>query len=79
MNRKDKYRETIIKRYGSWANYLKERRKRMVEKHGSEEAVVEMQKAIASRGGKMTTSRPFRDIEGLASKAAKSKTGKDKN
>jgi len=79
MDRKTKYKETIIKRYGSWPNYLKERRKRMIERHGSEEAVIELQRSISSRGGKMTTSRPFRDIEGLASKAAKSKTGKDKN
>jgi len=80
MTNFDKYRSTIIKKYGSWDNYQKERKRRMVERHGSEEAVIELQKSISSRGGKMSTSRPFRDIEGLAERAEKlSKTGKDKN
>lgn len=76
MNRFDKYRETIIMKYGSWENYQKERKYRQIEKHGSEKAVEDMQKAIQAKGGRMSTSRPFRDIEGLASRAAKSKISK---
>ena len=66
----EKTRQTIISKYGSWDEYIKQR-------YHTPEAKANQLKA-ASAGGKKSGSRPFRDVPNLASKAGKMKYGKGK-
>jgi len=68
MNKKAQ--DTILKKYGSWEAYK-------LQRYHTPEAKANQLKA-AKAGGKASTSRPFRDIPDLASKAGKMKYGKGK-